>query len=132
MNILLVEDEDACLESMSDYFAILGNKVTKSVNGSEAVKLLKSEKPFDLIISDFNMPVCSGMKLYECLTEMNYLWENKCPFIIFTGNVRADAMFHFGQITDKETTTIVIKGENNAYGKLLELGLSLREGLIKD
>ncbi len=53
-------------------------------NGSEALKTLE-RKHFDLIITDHEMPVMTGLQLLECLTEKRN--RQRPPVIFVTGNL---------------------------------------------
>src|SRR5690242_13475156 len=60
--ILIVDDEEqlrACLRTMLE---LEGHHVTEATNGAEAWKLF-SIGEFDLVITDFQMPVMEGNKL---------------------------------------------------------------------
>jgi CheY-like chemotaxis protein len=64
-NILLVDDEPDFLDIIGEFLTDEGYTVTTAANASEALAFLDAE-PFDLLLSDINMP---GMKGYELLAE---------------------------------------------------------------
>ena len=79
-NVLIVEDSKAirsmirvALEGMGDFFAI------EAGNGFEALKTLPT-RPFDLIITDINMPDINGLELIG-FVKSNPAYRN-IPLII--------------------------------------------------
>jgi len=79
-NVLIVEDSKAirsmirvALEGMGDFFAI------EAGNGFEALKTLPT-RPFDLIITDINMPDINGLELIG-FVKSNPAYQN-IPLII--------------------------------------------------
>lgn len=84
--ILIVEDEEMLL----DLFEMLISseiqcEITTATNGFEAIDAVKADKSFDLIISDYKMPKCSGGELY------NYnLQQDNIAFYLFSGGELED------------------------------------------
>lgn len=76
--ILIVDDEPLLIEIISDYLE--GYQVISAKNGKEGLEKVESEKP-DLVISDINMPVMTGLKMLECLREKGI----NTPVIVVTG-----------------------------------------------
>ncbi len=79
--ILIVDDE----EMLQDLFELIliaefECLTTKANNGQEAIELLKKGEKFDLIISDYKMPVTNGGEL--CLFNMS---NANIPFFLFSG-----------------------------------------------
>lgn len=81
LKILIAEDElmlqelyEMILES--EYSCI----TTKVTNGLEAIAALESGSEFDLIISDFTMPVANGGKIY-----LHNKTHNNIPFFLLSG-----------------------------------------------
>lgn len=80
---ILVADDDAFVRDM--LCAILESvdyTVETASNGSEALKKYLSDKSFDLIISDMNMPEMSGLDIIKEIRRDG----NIVPIIILTGN----------------------------------------------
>ncbi len=61
-HVLIVEDEILLLMMLSDVFEDEGYEVTSALNGKLAWEALHQRKP-DLIITDFMMPVMTGLEL---------------------------------------------------------------------
>jgi CheY-like chemotaxis protein len=68
MEILLVDDETAFARSLADGLEMVGERfhVITAENGKQAVNILQTT-PFDLVITDLNMPVMDGFELLEYL-----------------------------------------------------------------
>src|SRR2546425_9120634 len=64
---LLVEDEANMVRTLAKILERRGYAVDAAANGEEALRRL-SAQPYDLVITDLNMPVMDGMQL---LREMN-------------------------------------------------------------
>ena len=60
---LLVEDEANMVRTLSRILERRGFAVEAVRNGSEALQRLAEEAPFDLVITDLNMPGMDGMQL---------------------------------------------------------------------
>jgi CheY-like chemotaxis protein len=59
--ILLAEDNESNIATMTDYLEIQGYQVSLARNGIEAVQLAKQQKP-DLILMDIQMPEMDGLE----------------------------------------------------------------------
>lgn len=69
--ILLVDDEGQNRIALTR--AILANidaDVMPATNGSEAVELFQMHSPFDLVITDYNMPVLNGLEAAHAMRKM--------------------------------------------------------------
>lgn len=84
-NILIVEDEQEVLRSLSIMLEDEGHVLTAS-NGFEALKIICSN-PLSMIILDLNMPAMSGTELLECIRAKN----SRIPILILTGCSSHDA-----------------------------------------
>ena len=85
--ILIVDDMPSLLDLLRAYLRRLGFKnIAEAANGHEAHAAMVNAKtlgrPFELVISDWNMPVVDGLALLK-LVRSNAEWEN-LPFIILT------------------------------------------------
>jgi CheY-like chemotaxis protein len=82
--ILVADDEEllrACLRMMLE---LEGHQVTEARNGAEALDLFKSGE-FDLVITDFEMPVMQGDELAVSIK----LLSPSLPVLMVTGSGRA-------------------------------------------
>jgi CheY-like chemotaxis protein len=80
-NILLVEDNDALRGVISFNLMRAGYQVTAVTNGREALDALE-RAPFDLVLSDQQMPKMTGIQLCEHLRELPQ--HQHLPFILLT------------------------------------------------
>lgn len=80
--ILLVEDEAALAELLTDELTSAGYRVVYASNGKEALKRLQDAEP-DCIICDRVMPVMTGFEFIELLRSLYPQYET-VPFIFLT------------------------------------------------
>ena len=78
--ILLVDDETAILQMLSDYLKA-NYQIKRAINGRTALNFLKQESP-DLIITDWMMPDMSGLELVSWVRG-NELYKD-IPIIMLT------------------------------------------------
>lgn len=64
--ILVVDDEYSFCKSLREYLLRLGHTVTISMNGEQALDLIREEKP-DLMTLDIRMPGLNGYDILEQL-----------------------------------------------------------------
>src|SRR5439155_16356509 len=58
--LLLIDDTPFFLAAVKRYLAAEGHEVETAVNGEDGLARLSAGRPFDLIISDIDMPVMDG------------------------------------------------------------------------
>lgn len=68
MKILAVDDSPTMLEILSSTLGEAGHEVLEADNGAGAIKVL-SAGPVDMIISDLNMVILSGLMLLQKIRE---------------------------------------------------------------
>lgn len=79
---LVVDDFEAMRRVTVNQLRQLGvEQVQSARNGAEALRLLRSQ-PFDLVLSDWNMPVMSGVELLGAMRADDKLFA--IPFILIT------------------------------------------------
>lgn len=59
---MVVDDEEMIRDIFREELESLGAKVSTAENGKIAAEMVKSGN-FDLILSDFKMPVCNGLEM---------------------------------------------------------------------
>jgi PAS domain S-box-containing protein len=95
--ILLVEDNDAVREIVSEILQDLGYTVLIARNGQHALKLVSSySEPIDLLLSDIVMPGISGRTLAETLQQTH----PNLKVLLMTG-YSEETIADFGVVTPK-------------------------------
>ena len=95
MRILVVDDDSLAGEMIGAVLEGMGHEAILSEDGVDAADKLNSESDIELIISDMNMPMVSGLDLFRELREQG----NTLPFILLTGDapdgLRLDGLLQF-------------------------------------
>jgi DNA-binding NtrC family response regulator len=83
--ILLVEDNALLLEMLEEVLSFEGFHVLKANNGRSAFRIIDSDLPIDVVVSDVQMPGGDGIELMKMI---HMLPEHRRPgLILTTGNV---------------------------------------------
>ena len=70
--ILLVEDDQASREALTEILELLNYKVLTAANGAEALSIFENQDgQIDLVVTDMVMPVMNGAALYRELKARN-------------------------------------------------------------
>lgn len=88
IRILIVDDNVDTLNLLVKKFASNGFDVTTATSGHIAFELASS-KPFDVVLSDVQMPNGNGVELLKRLIEP----EQKLPVFLFTGGLNFNRQF---------------------------------------
>ena len=86
---LLVEDDLASLELMTEVFASLKAQVRPMADSQKAAVVINQEK-FDGIFLDLEMPRLNGLALAQKIRESS--WNKLTPIVIVTGREERDTM----------------------------------------
>lgn len=78
--ILLIDDEQAVRETLSDFLASSAHEVVTAGSGRQALEFI-AEGSFDLIVVDVFMPDVKGMELIRLLSQK----DNMPPLIAISG-----------------------------------------------
>ena len=89
LKLLIVEDDQASLELMTEVFTSLKAEVLPVSEGRQAAALVNTEK-FDGILMDLQMPDMHGFELAQRVRES--AWNKATPIIIVTGYDSRNAM----------------------------------------
>ncbi len=82
---LVVGDDNVSFLLLQKFLNCTGCQVTRASNGQEALSIF-SEKPFDLVLMDMQMPIMDGYTASVKLREQN----QQVPIIAQTANAMAD------------------------------------------
>jgi CheY-like chemotaxis protein len=120
--ILVAEDEEPIRAWLRMVLELEGHHVTEASNGAEALNLFKAGGEFDLVITDFEMPVMQGNTLAIGIKLLN----PSLPILMVTGsgNARRDGTNPVDALLSKPFTTADLRG---ALGKLLSARPDLAE-----
>ncbi len=78
--ILLVDDDEDFLLLLGEYMSLRDQQFDKAGSCDEARSLLRNNR-YDIVISDFNMPLESGLDLFYHVSKTH----PGIPFILMTG-----------------------------------------------
>ena len=84
--ILIVDDNKELREILEEYLQSEAVHIEGAANGKEAL-VKYNRNPFDLIITDLNMPEITGMEMIKSIKQQNDVTE----FIIITGYASLDS-----------------------------------------
>lgn len=68
--ILIVDDDEAELEAMSDALSVQGYEIVSKSSGQEALNIMQKQ-PFDVILTDLRMPDVDGMEILRAAKSMD-------------------------------------------------------------
>jgi len=89
LSILLVDDHDGVRETTAALLEDMGHAVTQASDGPELMSILeKSPDGYDMIISDYAMPLVSGADVIRQAREL----RSGMPAIIITGYAEAQSI----------------------------------------
>lgn len=92
LKILLVEDEHYTQVKLVKILRRVCDNILVAKNGEDALLLLKhsytKKEPFDLIISDIDMPIMNGIEFLEKVRQI----DEVLPFIFITGQLELDSL----------------------------------------
>ncbi len=80
-NVLLVDDEEDFIRSLSQRLEVRGLKVTGATRGEEAIQLVDGQE-FDAIVLDLSMPGMDGMETLKTIKDSH----PDAEIIILTGH----------------------------------------------
>jgi CheY-like chemotaxis protein len=82
MQILVVDDDPLAGEMAAAILEETGHECLLVENGIDALEKLTEERDIELVISDLNMPLLSGLDLFQELRNQGF----ERPFILLTGD----------------------------------------------
>ena len=100
LKILIVDDNQAVCDILSQLCSFLGHEVLSAKTGAEGLDLVQREADVDMVFADYKMPVMDGVAMVERIKAQN----PNLPVVLITGSVgvtdsdlkraRFDAMVH--------------------------------------
>ncbi len=83
VNILLVDNDRACRDSLEEFLSELGHRVVVCSDGREAWEVFQAGE-FHLVLSDIQMPKMSGLELLRAITSLQS--ERHVDVVLITGH----------------------------------------------
>lgn len=80
--ILVVDDFNSVRVLINNILTRMGYEVILATNGSEALQLLENGQPYNLLITDIEMPEMDGFELVSNLRQLKN--HNELPVIFLT------------------------------------------------
>lgn len=96
MRILVVDDDPLAGEMAVAILEDAGYECLRVENGIEALEKLAEAQDIDLVISDLNMPLLSGLDLFQELRDQGIA----TPFVLLTGDDPEPLMNNTPGLTD--------------------------------
>jgi PAS domain S-box-containing protein len=102
LRVLLVDDDILVSMGAADMLLDLGHSVTEAQSGSHALKLLESDGPFDVVVTDYAMPGMNGFELAQRIKADH----PRLPIVLATGyaELPADRSIEFGHLSKPYTS----------------------------
>jgi PAS domain S-box-containing protein len=102
LRVLLVDDDILVSMGAADMLLDLGHSVTEAQSGSHALKLLESDGPFDVVVTDYAMPGMNGFELAQRIKA----GHPRLPIVLATGyaELPADRSIEFGHLSKPYTS----------------------------
>lgn len=93
LKILLIEDTSCLRIAITYQLEDAGYEVISVETAEEGISIYKEKTPFDLVITDFNLPIMNGGQLIKEILKIN----NKAKIILNTGsNITKDEALSWG------------------------------------
>jgi PAS domain S-box-containing protein len=101
LRVLLVDDDILVSMGAADMLLDLGHTVTEAESGRQALSLLESDPPFDVVVTDYAMPGMNGFELAQRIKERT----PGLPILLATGyaELPVDRSIEFGHLSKPYT-----------------------------
>ena len=114
ISILVVEDHEQARKSFCNLLKHIGyENITQAVNGEEAWQILNNEK-FDLVISDVQMPITTGLELLQKIRRSGSLktlpviiMSNSCGYLKNAIALKANHFLNKSDLTFEHLSEII-------------------------
>jgi two-component system, cell cycle response regulator CpdR len=92
--ILIADDDPDCLELLEHALHSPGAELVRARDGGELLQLLAEDGPFDLIVTDLNMPWMEGLQVLASARSAGL----NTPVLVITGLTRPDLAAAIAQV----------------------------------
>lgn len=123
LKILVVDDDAFVRDLLTEILISEGHTVISAENGAEAFTRFSEDRSFDLIMSDINMPVMTGLELIRKLRDAGM----DVPLIVLTGNLEISTAI---EAMLNGADDYVLKGEDIQDSLLLSMRRVLEKHAI--
>ncbi|WNM63659.1 response regulator [Candidatus Nitrospira neomarina] len=86
--ILLVDDHQMAREALKQVLEAQGYSIEEAENGAVGLALIQQGRSFDLVISDNQMPVMTGLEFVQRLAQQSYISTH--PLILYSGQLTTE------------------------------------------
>ncbi|MDF3819271.1 SpoIIE family protein phosphatase [Leptospira sp. 96542] len=81
VKVIIVDDEPINRQVLKNHLTLIGCEVTEAANGGDAIRIVRDEGPFELMLLDIMMPGMSGYDVCSVLRESYSLYELPILFL---------------------------------------------------
>lgn len=82
VTVLYVDDNNDWLETFCPPLREKGHKVIEAGNGQQGLEALAKDMPFDIIFSDYRMPIVDGYNFCKAVkTDPKYVRHSRVPIV---------------------------------------------------
>jgi len=102
LRVLLVDDERAIRTALQRVLAGAGFEVVAAASGEQALVVLSGAPPFDVVLTDLEMPTMRGSELVLAIRKV----DPEIPIVVLTGHCSA-----------QQIESLLGSGASNCVGK---------------
>ncbi|MEZ5042646.1 MAG: response regulator [Saprospiraceae bacterium] len=136
--ILVIDDNETNLMILAAFITRMGLKPEVTKSPIEALKKIK-EQSYDLIITDFNMPIMNGLQMAAAIKK-----EINCPILLLSSSqelpmkevAKYVESYQFKPVRERQLQLLLIKMFNSPYKEISEQkklrGRTFQENLAQD
>lgn len=84
MRILVVDDHQELLSEIENFLVSAGYDVTAATSAEQAIKIVESDRDYELVVTDISMPGMNGIEMWDNMSRL--LPGTKVIFISSTNN----------------------------------------------
>jgi DNA-binding NtrC family response regulator len=84
MRILVVDDHVELLAEIEQFLALSGHQVSAARSAEEAMRIVESNREYEVVVTDISMPGMNGIEMWDKMTVL--LPRTKVIFISSTNN----------------------------------------------
>jgi two-component system sensor histidine kinase ChiS len=132
VHVLVVDDEPINQQVLANHLEFINCTVVQAMNGEEALRALRSDQKFDLVLLDIMMPKMSGYEVCQKIRETHL--PSELPVIMVTAKNQLEDLveglssgandylakpFNKGELIARMKTQLNLSKLNSAYGRFV-------------